>query len=298
MHGARPRVTSATSTSRSTVPPSEDLAAGRLEGAVGRASSRCSPGYTAAHRTTLIFTNTRRLAERLAHRLGERIGAEQRRRAPRQPRRASAGSSVEARLKARRAARAGRDRVARARHRHRRRSSSSCQIGSPRSIATRAAARSGARATRSALRAEGPPVPDLARRAGRVRGAAARGARRPARPDRAARGAARHPRAADRRRVRVRRRGARTRCFARVRGRWPYRELARADFEAVLAMLADGFDTPKGRRARVPAPRPGERPAARAARRAPGGAHARAARSRRSATTRSCSTPTTPRSAR
>ena len=39
----------------------------------------------AAHRTTLVFANTRRLAERVAHNLGARLGAEQSHVAPRQP---------------------------------------------------------------------------------------------------------------------------------------------------------------------------------------------------------------------
>jgi ATP-dependent Lhr-like helicase len=37
--------------------------------------------------------------------------------------------------------------------------------------------------------------------------------------------------------------------FALARRAWPYRELARADFDAVVAMLADGFTTRRGRRA-------------------------------------------------
>jgi ATP-dependent helicase Lhr and Lhr-like helicase len=37
--------------------------------------------------------------------------------------------------------------------------------------------------------------------------------------------------------------------FALVRGAWPYRDLARAEFDAVLAMTADGFATGRGRRA-------------------------------------------------
>src|SRR5262249_23956529 len=36
--------------------------------------------------------------------------------------------------------------------------------------------------------------------------------------------------------------------FELVRGAEPYRELARADFDAVLEMLANGFETPRGRR--------------------------------------------------
>jgi ATP-dependent Lhr-like helicase len=37
--------------------------------------------------------------------------------------------------------------------------------------------------------------------------------------------------------------------FALVRRAWPYRELTRADFDAVLKMTADGFSTRRGRRA-------------------------------------------------
>jgi ATP-dependent helicase Lhr and Lhr-like helicase len=37
--------------------------------------------------------------------------------------------------------------------------------------------------------------------------------------------------------------------YALVRRAWPYRELTRADFDAVVSMVADGFATPRGRRA-------------------------------------------------
>src|SRR6185503_11375811 len=37
--------------------------------------------------------------------------------------------------------------------------------------------------------------------------------------------------------------------FAMARRAWPYRTLARADFDAVVSMAADGFSTRKGRRA-------------------------------------------------
>ena len=37
--------------------------------------------------------------------------------------------------------------------------------------------------------------------------------------------------------------------FALVRRAWPYRDLARADFDAVLKMIAEGFSTRRGRRA-------------------------------------------------
>src|SRR5262249_8328872 len=37
--------------------------------------------------------------------------------------------------------------------------------------------------------------------------------------------------------------------FALVRGAWPYRDLTRSGFDAVVAMVADGFATKRGRRA-------------------------------------------------
>jgi ATP-dependent Lhr-like helicase len=37
--------------------------------------------------------------------------------------------------------------------------------------------------------------------------------------------------------------------YALLRGAWPYRDLSRADFDAVLLMLADGYATARGRRA-------------------------------------------------
>jgi ATP-dependent Lhr-like helicase len=37
--------------------------------------------------------------------------------------------------------------------------------------------------------------------------------------------------------------------FAMARRAWPYRALSRPDFDAVVAMAADGFSTRKGRRA-------------------------------------------------
>src|SRR4029450_2809362 len=36
--------------------------------------------------------------------------------------------------------------------------------------------------------------------------------------------------------------------FAHVRRAWPYRALSRADFDAVIAMVCEGFATPRGRR--------------------------------------------------
>ena len=95
-----------------------------------------------------------------------------------------------------------------------------CQIGSPHRIATllQRVGRSGHTDRRHA---EGAAVPDVARRSGRVRGAAARGPPRRARSHRHARRAARRAGAADRRRdglPRVRR-GRAVRAGARAPGR-------------------------------------------------------------------------------
>ena len=87
--------------------------------------TRCGTRSTTAlaelireHRTTLVFVNTRRLAERVAHHLGERLGED-----AVLPHHGSLSRALrleaEQRLKARRTARRGRHRVARAGHRHR-----------------------------------------------------------------------------------------------------------------------------------------------------------------------------------
>ncbi len=153
----------------------------------------------AEHRTTLVFVNTRRLAERVAHNLGERLGAGARRRSPRQP--------LERPPPARRAAPEGRRDAGDRRHRlagagHRRR------LRRPR-LPDRLAARdrdvpAAHRPLRSRARAHvpRPPVRHDARRADRMRRARPRRPRRPPRSRRAAGRAARHPGAADRRRVR------------------------------------------------------------------------------------------------
>ena len=96
------------------------------------------------------------------------------------------------------AAGARRDRVARARHRHRaRRSRLPDRIAASDRHAAPARRALGPHGLRHA---EGPGLPDLARRPDRVRGAAARGPPRRARSHRLARRAARRARAADRRR--------------------------------------------------------------------------------------------------
>ena len=151
------------------------------------------------HRTTLIFVNTRRMAERAARHLSELLGADQ-------VMSHHGSMSKELRLQRRAAAEerraqgAGRDRLARARHRHRRRRS--------RLPARLAALDRGVPAARRARqppgrrRAEGAAVPALARRARRVHGAARCGAARGARHALDPGQAARRPRPADRRRSR------------------------------------------------------------------------------------------------
>ncbi|HTO08695.1 MAG TPA: DEAD/DEAH box helicase, partial [Myxococcota bacterium] len=226
------------------VPPSEDLAAVASKEQWDELVELLA-GYTATHRTTLIFTNTRRLAERLAHRLGERIGAEHVA--------AHHGSlsrdrrlRVEARLKAGelRALVAtaslelgidiGEIEVV-------------CQIGSPRSIAT-ALQRIGRSGHALGLRPKGRLMPtsrdELVECAALVR------AVRAGRLDRislpvapldilaqqiVAACAVDEWREDD--------------LYTMLCQAWPYRGLARADFEAVLEMLGSGFETPKGKRA-------------------------------------------------
>ena len=61
--------------------------------------------------------------------------------------------------------------------------------------------------------------------------------------------------------------------YATVRTAYPYRALARKDFDDVVDMLADGVDDLARTQRRVPALRSRQRPAARTARRAHGGDH-------------------------
>ena len=102
------------------------------------------------HRTTLVFVNTRRQAERLARHLSERLGEEHVT--------AHHGSlakesrlDAEQRLKRGAAARAGGDRLARARHRHRR-SRPGLPARARRARSPPSCSASGARATASAAR--------------------------------------------------------------------------------------------------------------------------------------------------
>ena len=148
----------------------------------------------AAHRTTLVFVNTRSLAERLAHQLGERLGEE--------VVAAHHGSlSKDRRHRVERRLRAGELRALVA--------TASlelgidvgpvelvCQIGSPRSIATFLQRVGRSNHTRAGT-PRGRLYPLTARRAGGVHGPAVGGAGGPARRAPSARGPARHPGPAD-----------------------------------------------------------------------------------------------------
>jgi ATP-dependent Lhr-like helicase len=226
------------------VPPSEDLSAVASKEQWDELVELLA-GYTAAHRTTLIFTNTRRLAERLAHRLGERIGAENVA--------AHHGSlsrdrrlRVEARLKA------GELRALVA--------TASlelgidigeielvCQIGSPRSIAT-ALQRIGRSGHALGLRPKGRLFPtsrdELVECAALVRAVRAGRLDRITIPEAPLDILAQQVVAAC-----ATEDWSEDALYTRLCEAWPYRSLARADFDAVLEMLATGFETPKGKRA-------------------------------------------------
>ncbi len=225
------------------VPPSEDLAAVASKEQWDELVETLAI-YTEKHRTTLVFANTRRLAERLAHRLGERIGAEHVA--------AHHGSlSRERRLRVEARLKSGELRALVA--------TASlelgidigeielvCQIGSPRSIAT-LLQRIGRSGHALGLRPKGRILPTS--RDELVEAAALVRAVRAGRLDRI-----RIPEAP----LDILAQQIVACCavedwdeealFALVRGTWPYRTLERADFEAVLEMLARGFETPRGKR--------------------------------------------------
>ena len=208
-------------------------------------STAASPSSSTLHRTTLVFVNTRRMAERAARHLGERLGKE--------AVAAHHGSlAKEARLEAEQRLKRGELKVLVA--------TASlelgldigdvdlvCQLGSPRSIATflQRAGRSGhavggvpkarlfpqsrdelvecaalldasRRGELDALRVVPAPLDVLAQQI--VAETASREWNEDA-------------------------------LFALVRRAWPYAQLARADFDAVVRMLADGFTTRHGPRA-------------------------------------------------
>ena len=200
-----------------------------------------------AHRTTLVFVNTRKLAERIARHLGERLGDDQ-------VATHHGSLSKESRLDAETRLKSGRLRVLVA--------TASlelgidigsvdlvCQIGSPHTIAALIQ-----RVGRSGHRVGGLPKgrvfpetrEDLLECLALVR-ALKRGELDAIVP---------HEAPLD---VLTQQIVAETSAsddaigedelFALARRAWPYRTLARADFDAVIAMTADGFSTRKGRRA-------------------------------------------------
>ena len=195
-----------------------------------------------AHRTTLVFVNTRRLAERATRHLAERLGEE---------RVASHHGSLSKRAAARgraapegrRARGAGRHRLARAGDRHRRRRP---RLPDRLDALDRHASCSASAAPGHRLGGlpKGRLFPLDARRAGRVRGAARRGAARRARPADHPRAAARHPGAADRRRWWRAEEWSEDELFELVRRAWPYRDLTREDFDEVVAHARRGLHHP------------------------------------------------------
>jgi ATP-dependent helicase Lhr and Lhr-like helicase len=198
-----------------------------------------------AHRTTLVFVNTRRMAERVARHLSDRLGAE--------PVTAHHGSlSKEKRLDAESRLKNGTLKALVA--------TASlelgidighvdlvCQIGSPHRIATILQ-----RVGRSGHTISGTPKGRLfpMSRDDLVECAALLRAIRAGELDRIVS----HDAPLD---VLTQQVVAEAACtdyledelFALVRRAWPYRDLARADFDAVIAMAADGFATRRGRRA-------------------------------------------------
>jgi ATP-dependent Lhr-like helicase len=225
------------------VPPSEDLAAVASKEQWDELVETLAV-YTEKHRTTLVFANTRRLAERLAHRLGERIGAEHVA--------AHHGSlSRERRLRVEAKLKSGELRALVA--------TASlelgidigeielvCQIGTPRSIAT-LLQRIGRSGHALGLRPKGRILPTS--RDELVEGAALVRAVRAGRLDRIqipsapldilAQQIVACCAAGD---------WEEQALFALVRGTWPYRALPREEYEAVLEMLTHGFETPRGKR--------------------------------------------------
>ena len=198
-----------------------------------------------AHKTTLVFVNTRRMAERMAHHLSDRLGEE--------AVTAHHGSlSKERRLEAETRLKTGRLRALVA--------TASlelgidighvdlvCQIGSPHRIATLLQ-----RVGRSGHTIDGVPKGACFRH----RETTSSNAPRSSEPydwvelD----SIVCHDAPLD---VLAQQIVAETACreyqedelFALVHRAWPYRQLSRSDFDAVLRMVAEGFDTRRGRRA-------------------------------------------------
>ena len=183
-------------------------AARRRASRSGPPSTRELLEHVRAHRSTIVFVNSRRGAERLALRLNELAGRGDLARAHHGSLAREERTVVEEMLKAGRAAVPDRHLVARARHRHGRRRPRAAgrvaQVGRARAAAHRARRALGRR------HEQGPHLPQVPRRPARVRGGRQAHARGAHRADRRAAQRARRAGAADRRH-RGRRR-ARSRC--------------------------------------------------------------------------------------
>ncbi len=196
------------------------------------------------HRTTLVFVNTRRMAERVARELADRLGDAGRDGASRQH-----GEGAETRRRAatqaRRTQGARGDRLARTRHRHRRR-----QSRLPDRFAALDRDLPAARrpfGPRHRRHAQGAPLSAFARRSRRMR-RAVDSVRRgeldrlviPERPlDVLAQQIVAEAAAQD---------WPESELYDRLRRAWPFRSLSREDFDATSRMLAEGFATRNGRR--------------------------------------------------
>ena len=276
---AAPTARSSTSATRATRDlalevPAVAARGGDVERGRGSRSTTASPSWSAQHRTTLVFVNTRRMAERVdaPPRRAARRGA--RRRAPRQPRQGAA---------ARRRAAPEARRAARRWWPPPRSSSASTSATSTWSASSARRARSRRflqRVGRSGHAVGGMPKGRLfpLSRDELVECAALLDCVRRGELDRLhdPRAAARRAGAADRRRGRRRASGARTRCSRWCAAPGPIATLdARATSTPIVRMLAEGFTTRRGRRGALHPPRRGQRRAARPARRAADRAHLR-----------------------
>ena len=184
-----------------------------LARAVGRDLRPASPSWSREHRTTLVFVNTRRLAERVAARSGRARSARTRSPPTTAACRRSGGSTPSSGCKAGRAARRWSP-PPRSSWASTSAPSTWCARSARRAASPRSCSASAARATRVGATPKGRLLPDHARRAGRVRRAAARRARGPRSTAlRPAARAARHPGPADRGRACAARPGARTTLF-------------------------------------------------------------------------------------
>jgi ATP-dependent Lhr-like helicase len=198
-----------------------------------------------AHRTTLVFVNTRRMAERVTRHLGELLG--------KQAVAAHHGSLArEARLLAEQRLKAGQLQVLVA--------TASlelgldigevdlvCQIGSPRSIATflQRAGRSGHAVGGTPKARLFPQSRDELVECAALLDAIARGELDALHLLQAPRDVLAQQIVAEV----ATGEWDEDALFALVRGAWPYAQLARADFDAVVRMLAEGFSTGHGQRA-------------------------------------------------